>query len=264
MWSSVLVMALGAGLLTGFDPMRLGITLLVISRPRPVQNLLAYGVGNLIACLFTVVLPLTVLHVTPAFKTFVESLATSSIARHIQVGIGLLALFIAAVLIVRSLARRGQRTRVMAADGNTLVLDSGAPSPIERLLGRAQNARAEGGSAISRLFGRAYNAWENGSLWISWVIGLASGPPLDGVLFLIAFIVASGVAIGAQASAAIAFVVGMLAVVELTLVCYLAKPARTQAIVQRLHDWARAHRQKILIAMCTVGGVALLAGGVGG
>ncbi|SRR5579875_2461271 len=264
MWSSVLVMALGAGLLTGFDPMRLGLTLLVISRPRPVQNLLAYGVGNLIACFFTVVLPLTVMHVTPKFKKFTENLAKSSTARHIQVGIGVLALVIAAVLIIRSLARRRQRARVMAADGKTLVLDSGTQSPIERLLDRAQNARAEGGSAISRLLGHAYNAWDNGSLWVSWVVGLASGPPLDGVIFLTTFIVASGVAISMQVSAAIAFVVGMLAVVELTLVCHLTKPAKTRAIVQRLHDWARAQRQIILIAMCTVGGVVLLASGVSG
>ena len=37
MWGSVGVLALLAAL----DPVRLGLTLLVISRPRPVQNLLA-------------------------------------------------------------------------------------------------------------------------------------------------------------------------------------------------------------------------------
>ncbi|MDA3659967.1 GAP family protein [Mycobacterium xenopi] len=257
-------MALGCGLLTGFDPMRLGITLLVISRPRPVQNLLAYGVGNLIACMFTVVVPLAVLHNTRVLKSFADRFATSSTVRHIQLGIGVLALSIAAVLVVRALTRRPQRAQVPAAGGNssTLVLDADSPNPITRLLGRAQDASTGGGSAITRLLGRMYNSWENGSLWVSWVIGLGSGPPLDGVFFLLTFIVASGVAIGAQASAAIAFVVGMLAVVEITLLCYLAKPAKTQAVVQRLHDWARAHRQKILIAMCTVGGVALVVSGM--
>jgi hypothetical protein len=42
MWGSVLVLALLAAL----NPVRLGLALLVISRPRPVQNLLAYWVGG--------------------------------------------------------------------------------------------------------------------------------------------------------------------------------------------------------------------------
>ncbi|WP_375485445.1 GAP family protein [uncultured Mycobacterium sp.] len=265
MWSSVLVLALGSGLLTGLDPMRLGLTLLVISRPRPVQNLLAYGVGNLIACIFTVVLPLTVLHVTPMVKTFADHVTTSSPVRHIQIGIGVFALSTAALLTVHSLTRRRQRAQLRTPDGttSTLVLDSKTPTAISRLLDRAQGVQTEGGSAFRRLLGRVHNAWENGSLSVSLVIGLGTGPPLDGVLFLITFIVASGASTGAQVIAAIAFVVGMLAVVEIVLVSYLAAPAKTQPIVQRLHDWARIHRRKILIAMLTVGGVALVASGAG-
>ncbi|BBU20416.1 GAP family protein [Mycobacterium xenopi] len=51
-----------------------------------------------------------------------------------------------------------------------------------------------------------------------------------------AFIVASGAAIGTQISGVIAFVAGMLAVVEITLVSYLVVPAKTQVIVQGFHD----------------------------
>ena len=36
-------------LLSGFNPVRLGITLLVISRPRPMQNLFVYWIGCLVA-----------------------------------------------------------------------------------------------------------------------------------------------------------------------------------------------------------------------
>lgn len=262
MWSSVLAAGLVAGLGTAFDPIRLGITLLVISRPRPVQNLIAYGVGNLIACIFTVVIPLTVLHNTPAIKSFADDLATSSTLMHIQLGIGVLALSLAALLTLRALTRRRRRAHLPTPGGNmsTRVLDP--PPAISRLLGRAQDASTEGTSAFRRLVGRTHNAWEKGSVWVALVIGLASGPPLDGVLFLLIFIVASGVAIATQASAAVAFIVGMLAVVEITLVNYLVRPAKTQAIVQRLHEWARAHRRKILIAMFTVGGLALVANGM--
>ena len=68
---------------------------------------------------------------------------------------------------------------------------------------------------------------------------------------------ATGAAIGTQVGAAIAFVIGMLAVVEIALVSYLFKPARTQTVLRLLHDWTRVHRQKILVAMCVLIGVAL-------
>ncbi|MBL3746502.1 GAP family protein, partial [Mycobacteroides abscessus subsp. massiliense] len=45
MWGSVLALVV----LVALNPIRLGITLLVISRPKPVPNLLVYWAGCLIA-----------------------------------------------------------------------------------------------------------------------------------------------------------------------------------------------------------------------
>jgi hypothetical protein len=78
----------------------------------------------------------------------------------------------------------------------------------------------------------------------------------------LAIIVPSGTTIGTQVSAAIAFVVGMLVIVETMLVCYLLTPAKTHALVQLLHDWVLAHRQQVVIAVCTVAGVSLVAQGM--
>jgi hypothetical protein len=55
----------------------------------------------------------------------------------------------------------------------------------------------------------------------------------------------------------------MHAVVEIMLVSYLATPAKTQAGLRLLHDWARVHRRKILVAMFAVGGLSLVANGMG-
>jgi hypothetical protein len=268
MWSSVLVLALLWG---GLDPMRLGITLLLISRPRPLQNLFAYWVGCLATCIPTVVVPLTLLHVIPTFRSFTQDLATpatvvGSTVRHIQLGMGVLALSIAALMAVRLLTRQRQRAQLPTPSGNTstLLLDSNKPTPISRLLGRAQDAQTEGGSAIRRLARRAHDAWENGSVWVAVVIAFGyGGPAPPEALFILGIIVASGAALGTQVSAAIAFVVVMLAAVEIALVSYLAAPTKTPAIVQRLHDWARAHRRGILLAMCAVGGFWMVANGVG-
>ncbi|MGH3726114.1 MAG: GAP family protein [Mycobacterium sp.] len=263
MWGSVLALVV----LVALNPIRLGITLLVISRPQPVQNLLVYWAGCLIGCIPAVVVPLTLLHVTPMFRSFAEGLAGSPTIRHIQLGMGVLALLVAALIAVRSLMLRRQRAQLPATsgDGSTLVLDQQAPSPISRLLGRTEDTATEGGSVFRRLLRRATIAWESGSLWVAFLIGLVlGGVEPDAGLFLIAILVTSGAAIGTQIVVAAVFVVGVLGIVELTLVSYLIAPTKTQAVVQLLHDWALAHRRKILVAMCIVAGVSLLIHGIAG
>ncbi|KUH94599.1 GAP family protein [Mycobacterium sp. IS-1556] len=257
MWGPVLVLTIGAAL----NPVRLGLILLVISRPRPFQNLLAYWVGCLSGCVWAVLFALTVLNATPVLKSFADDMAASSIVPHIQLGLGVLALVFAAVMAARSLMRRRRQVPVPTPSGNT---STPVPPALSRLLSRAQDPPTEDASAIRRLLHRAHNAWENGSLWIAFVIGFfLGGPEPDVLIFLLAIIVASGAAIGTKISAAIVFIVGLLAVAEITLVCYLLAPEKTQAIVQRLHDWSQAHRRKILIAVFTAGGITLVASSIG-
>ncbi len=209
MCSSVLVLTL----LVAFDPVRLGITLLLISRPRPVQSLLAYWVGAMIVSVPYMLIPLTLPHVTPIFRSFAQGLAApatfaSPTVRHIQIGIGVVALSLAALMTAHFWARR--RTQLPTPDGNTatLVPDSNKPTAISPLPGRAQNAPAEDESAIRRLLRRGHNAWESGSSWVALVIGLGSGPPPLTVLLVLTTVMASGAAIGAQVSAALAWIVG--------------------------------------------------------
>ena len=259
MWSSVL----GVASLLALNPVRLGIILLLVSRPRPVPNLLAYWIGCLLVGLPTMLVPLIVLHFTPTFEPFARGLATNPTVQHIQLGIGVFVLLVAALMLMRFSTR--QRARVSALDGqpSTMLSDSEKPSAISRLLGRAQDAKTEGGSLVWRLLGRAHDSWESGSLWVALVIGIAFMPPSDMVIVVLAIIMSSGAAISAQIAAAVAFVFGLNAVVEITLISYLTTPTKTEAALRRLHDWASAHRQKILIAMFAVIGIALVTNGLG-
>ena len=88
------------------------------------------------------------------------------------------------------------------------------------------------------------------------------GPPLDGLPFLLAIIAGSGAAVGTQVIAATVFVAGTLAVVEIVLVSYLTTPAKTQAVLRQLHEWALAHRLQVLVAIFAVVGVSLVARGM--
>ena len=72
MWISVL----GLSFVMAVHPLRLGVTLLVISRPRAVQNLLAYWVGGLAVGFPALLVPLLVLHGTSLFRSFVKDSAT--------------------------------------------------------------------------------------------------------------------------------------------------------------------------------------------
>jgi hypothetical protein len=266
MWSSLLVL----GLLTTIDPVRLGLILLLISRPRPIQNLFAYWAGCASAGLYNLLVGLVVLHVTPTFRSFTNfsNPAANSTVRHIEFGMGVLALSIAALMGVRFATRQQGRHLAQRAtpggDTSTLVLDSYAPRAISRLLAPTQDAATEGGSAIRRLLRRVRNAWENGSVWVAFVIGVAMGPQLHGIVFILAIIVASGTPFGIQISAAIVFVFAMLAVEEIILVSNLATPAKTQAFLRRLHDWALAHRRKLVVAIFAVVGVSLVVQGMRG
>lgn len=258
-WGSVLAL----GILVGLDPMRIGITLLVISRPRPVQNLLMFGAGCMAACIPTLIVPLTLLHATPMFKSTAESWAKSSTGGYIQIGMGAVALTTATVLTVHFWVR--QRAKLPATDGgaSTMVLDTDTSTPVSRLLARAKEQPEGGTSFFRRLPRRGHDAWESGALWVSFVIGFSfAGAPPDVALFLLAIVVVSGAAVGTQITAAIAFIVGMLAVVEIVLVSYLAAPTKTEAVLQRLHDWAWAHHRKILVAMCILAGIMLIAKGL--
>lgn len=271
MWSSVLVVTI----LSALNPVRLALTLLMVSRPRPVQNLLAFWAGCLAGAIPGVVIPLTLVHVTPMFDSTEQGLATSPTVRHVQTGMGVFALSIAALMTLHLLTRRHQQAQLptreatrgrcrKGGNASTLVSDSNSPSAISRLLGSVQDAPTEGGSAFRRLLRRIHNAWENGSVWVAFLVGMVfGGPQPDVALFVVAIIVASGAAVGTQIVAAIAFVVGTMVVIEIILVSYLVTPAKTHAVLQLLHHWVSVHRRQILIAIFAVVGVTLVARGVG-
>lgn len=264
MWGTVLVVAL----LSGCNPVRLGITLLMISRPRPMQFLFFYWLGCLLASVLFILVPLVLLHATPLLGSFARDLATptteaSSTARQVQIGLGVLVLSVAAAMVFRSSRPRRVSLPELGGNPTSLTENSTSSTAVSRLLDRAQDEPTEGGSAIRRLLGRIHNAWEAGSLWVAIVIGFVTGPGIDGALYVLAIIVPSGAAVGAQFSAAVVFIILMLGIVEITLVSHLVTPSKTQAVVQVLHDWAQVQGRKVLIAMLVVIGVATVAQGFG-
>ncbi|OBH62040.1 hypothetical protein A5684_14030 [Mycobacterium intracellulare] len=255
MWGSVL----GLGILAALNPVRLGLALLMISRPRPGPSLLAYWIGGLTVCVPELVLPLMLLNFTPMFGHLSHgssSPSTSATLGKVQIGLGVIGLSIAAAMTVRFVTR--QR---VAQPSPAPSQASAAPIAMPRLLTRVQDGSSDDGSALRRLLGRIHDAWEGGSSWVAWVIGVIS-VPVDGVLFIVAIILASGASLTAQFGAALAFIALMYAVVEVILVGYVATPAKTQSLLRVLHDWVRTYHRQILVILFTVVGVSQLAQGL--
>jgi hypothetical protein len=256
MWGALLAGAF----FSAINPVRLAIVALLISRPRPTHNLLAYWIGAMVAGLPTVLIPLMVLNATTAISSVGSDVSASATYRQIQFGAGVLALSIAALMIMRSLAP--QRARAASPSGKTRTppAESNEPFVISRLLGHTEDGPTEGASAVRRVLSHANDAWQDGALWVAAVLGMVTGgPSLDGIFFGLAIIMTSGAAINTQVAAAVVWVFAILAVVEIILASLLISPVKAQAVLQIVHDWLQVHRRKILIAILAVVGLALTA-----
>jgi hypothetical protein len=225
------------------DPVRIGIVALLISRPRPMLNLFAFWLGGMatgIALAFVVLLFLRDL--TLSVMRALVSVASGPIVAYTQLAIGMLALQIAVVVGTRHWARQRAPAPVTGAP-SVLVLEPNTPT---------------GSSPLS-----VRRRLERGSLPVAFAAGIWSAtPPVEYVGAMVA-ILASGAAAGAQVSAALMFTVVAFAVVEIPLVGYLATPAKTQAVLLRLHEWIRARRQPILSVVVGACGALLVVAGMG-
>ena len=232
MCSAVFVLSL----LVALDPVRIGIVALMISRPRPMRNLLAFWLGGMVAGMSVAVVVLLYLRdVTLPLMHKVVSAMSTPIAAQTQVAIGVLAVSSAALIWAR------QREPIPATGGeaSVSVLRPNRSTGSGRLWIRGQ---LEGGSTV-----------------VAFVAGLAlATPPVEYLAAMIA-ILASGAPAAEQVGAALMFTLVAFTVAEVLLVSYLATPAKTLAVLHRLNDWINERRHAIPAVVVGACGVLLVA-----
>jgi Sap, sulfolipid-1-addressing protein len=238
MWGIALLL----GVAGSADPVRIGAVCLFISRPRPVANLLAFLLGGMATGLGSGVLALILL--PDFFPVFVRHVAAGFTGGPTKVGIGVLALSMAAVQAV-GLARQRAGVPMADNDPSRSTPQPNVPSPVSRLRARARHVLA------------------GGSPWVAFVAGLLQLPVPVEYLAALSIITASGAAIDTQFCAAVAFTIGMFAIIEIPLVVYLVKPERTEAIVLSVCNWLRPHGKGILVVIGGAVGIWMVASGVG-
>jgi Sap, sulfolipid-1-addressing protein len=236
MWSTVLVLSL----IVAMDPVRIGITALLISRPRPMLNLFAFWLGGMAAGTSVAVITLIVLRdFSLSAMRDIASAASDPAVAQIQVALGMLALLAAA----RTWARL--RTPVSVTGGGAAVA--------------APPSTPTSGSRALSIRGRL----ESGSRPMVFIAGLLLAiPPVEYVAVMIAILTSTASA-ASQLSAALMFTVLAFTVVELPLVGYVAMPAKTLAVVHRLNDWISPRRHAIPAIVVSAIGVLLIATSIG-
>ena len=203
MWTTVLLLALALNL----EPTRIGLVPLLLSRQKPMLQLLAYFVAGTTITLGFGLLVLFVFHRNP--------FGAGSNGGTPQIIVGTLALLAAAAMGVREIRlRRGRASQTENPGG---AVDK-FTTAVKTLLGKGR------------------------SPWFAALVGMLAGLPSVDYLAVLVVIATSKAAPAEQAAALITFtVVGSLVIIA-PLIGYLVAPARTLDLVNRFGAWTRSRR----------------------
>jgi hypothetical protein len=229
MWITILVMAVAVSL----EPFRIGMTVLMLNRPRPILQLLAFLSGGF-AMATTV--GLIVLFV---FRRRLLGSAPQTLPK-VQIVIGVLALLVAAAMVMKVLMGRLSRGPAKPPFGGSATTVAG------------------------KLSARARRLLDRRSLWVAGVAGLGIALPSVDYLAALAVILASGAAAVAQAGALLMFNIVAFALVEIPLVGYLLAPQPTRTSMAALHEWIRSRRGIEVATLLAAVGCVLLTAGIAG
>jgi hypothetical protein len=223
MWITLLAMAVAVSL----EPFRIGMTVLMINRPQPLLQLVAFLAGGFAMGITVGLVVLFVLR--PALGSAHFTLPG------VQIVVGVV-LLINAALVATGL-RVGKRDEGFAG------LASRRLEPLATRTRQLLNGR---------------------SLRTAAVAGLGIALPSVDYLAVLALIVASGAAASVQVGALLLFNVVAFGFVEIPLICYLVAPDRTRAGLSALQDWLRTRRRRAVTILLAVVGCVLLAAGLAG
>jgi hypothetical protein len=223
MWITLLVMAVAISL----EPFRISMTVLLINRPRPLLQLLAFLIGGF--AMGTTVGLVVLFLLRPALT----GTAHFTLPR-VQIVVGAVALVTAAVVATGVLERKR---------------DEGAADRTGRWESLTTRIR-------QLLNGR--------SPWTAGVAGLGIALPSVDYLAVLAVIAASGRGAPTQVGALLLFQVVAFALVEIPLISYVVAQDRTRKTLSAVNDWVRERRRREVSALLAVVGCVLLGVGFAG
>lgn len=227
MWTTVLVLAIALNL----EPNRLALIALLLVRPHPIRQLLAFLTGSFVTSMSAGTLVLYLL----GRGTWAGTALNGARA---QIVIGVLAIVVAVLLTTNALP---SVVGAASADGST------AQSGLAGLLSKYVGKIVEGSSP-----------------WFAAALGVGIAVPSIDYLALLVLIAASGLSLSGQVGVLLAFLTIANAILLVPVVSYLLNPKRTGAVLDRLRDWVLSRRRRDYAALLGVIGCVMIVIGVRG
>lgn len=223
MWTPILVLAIALN----FEPVRFAIIPMLLTRRNPIVQLWAYYLGGWTMSLTFGLLILFVFQRNPLGTN-------ASTGGKVQIVVGLLALAIAVIMLLRQRsARSGQ------IDGS--VAESKPIRGIDKAL--------VGARAILR---------KGGSPWFAGLLGMGVGLPSVDFLAVLVIIATSHKSALEQTAALVIFcLIGGFTVMA-PLLSYLFAPAKTLRRIEQFAMWSRSRSQVEYAALLAMAGVILI------
>lgn len=258
MWATVFLLALW---MATNDPVRMIIATFLVTRERPLPNLVAYWVGGAGA---GIVVSIAVIFFLRDLAAPIMYSVTSTVqdltGGYVRIALGVIALMFAAKIAAQMLRRQPVGVPMDAVSPSAVAVQSRSPllEQVRMVLERLTPP------AISRLSARIWQALGSGSPRVSFVAGIMTAlPPIEHQAALTT-ILASHEGLGAQLGAAIMFVLVVMATLEVVLVSYVLSPMRTKNGIARLQNFTRTFGKKLFPLMAASTGVILIFSGMGG
>lgn len=235
MWTTLLVLAIALN----FEPTRLGLVGLILIRPRPIPQLLAFLAGSFLTSASAGLLILFLLHnFMPTGNHFNGA--------KVQIAVGALALIIAAILASNFLASRPEGGE--AADNALQSPDAISARP----------------GLVGWLSTRAGQLAHGSSPWFAGALGVGIAIPSVDYLALLLLIATSGAPLSIQAGALLTFLSIANVVLLAPIAAYLLAPDRTTTLIEQLRSWVLARRRRDYAVLLAIAGCLLIAVGFRG
>lgn len=235
MWTTVIVLALALNL----EPNRLGVIGLLLLRPEPIRQLLVFLFTSFLVNSSTGLIVLFIVNRGSVLKG-------ESSSAIMQIGVGALALIVAAVLFtnIRMPGSKARAATAAAASGESAAVPSSGLVLVDNFTKR-----------MGRLV-------EGRSLWFAGALGVGIALPSVDFVALLLLIAASGESLEVQTTALFTFLIVANTILLIPMIGYVAAKEKTIRILENLRTWVLARSRRDYAVLLAIAGALMLTVGL--
>jgi hypothetical protein len=235
MWTTVIVLALALNL----EPNRLGVIGLLLLRPEPIRQLLVFLFTSFLVNSSTGLIVLFIVNRGSVLKG-------ESSSAIMQIGVGALALIVAAVLFtnIRMPGSKARAATAAAASGESAAVPSSGLVLVDNFTKR-----------MGRLV-------EGRSLWFAGALGVGIALPSVDFVALLLLIAASGESLEVQTTALFTFLIVANTILLIPMIGYVAAKEKTIRILENLRTWVLARSRRDYAVLLAIAGALMITVGL--